>query len=139
MTRTIELHLRVGIDLPHRRVDAYVMTTTVVCDWYALCTNEAAGTVDHPVLGAVPTCQRCANKHELVVQPFSPPEGWDVPNDQLVSGNDVLIHLSLPRGGAACGADEGTSDADINEVTCEDCVAAHERVVSDNDVREGTA
>lgn len=35
------------------------------CEWYALCDQEAAGTVDHPALGAVPTCHRCAKKHEL--------------------------------------------------------------------------
>jgi hypothetical protein len=39
-----------------------------VCEWYALCTNPAEGTVAHPVLGPVPTCTRCATKHGLDLQ-----------------------------------------------------------------------
>jgi hypothetical protein len=35
------------------------------CEWYALCENESVGFVWHPVLGDVPTCQRCADKHDL--------------------------------------------------------------------------
>lgn len=35
------------------------------CEWYALCPNPADGTVKHPVLGDVPTCQRCADRFEL--------------------------------------------------------------------------
>lgn len=37
------------------------------CQWYALCTREAAGTTPHPILGDVPICQRCADKHRLPV------------------------------------------------------------------------
>lgn len=33
----------------------------MICEWFARCTNEAAGTVSHPILGEVPTCERCAN------------------------------------------------------------------------------
>lgn len=35
------------------------------CAWYALCDREAVGWVDHPVLGPVPVCQRCADKHGM--------------------------------------------------------------------------
>jgi len=35
------------------------------CAWFALCPSPAAGTVKHPVLGEVPTCQRCADRFEL--------------------------------------------------------------------------
>lgn len=35
---------------------------TILCNWFALCPNPADGRVDHPVLGAVPTCKRCADK-----------------------------------------------------------------------------
>lgn len=38
----------------------------VMCDWYALCNNWADGLVDHPVLGPVATCERCAEMHGLV-------------------------------------------------------------------------
>lgn len=42
--------------------------TANLCQWYALCTNSAAGEVKHPVLGHVPTCTRCAAKHDLVFE-----------------------------------------------------------------------
>jgi hypothetical protein len=29
------------------------------CEWFALCDRPAAGTTAHPILGAVPTCDRC--------------------------------------------------------------------------------
>lgn len=31
------------------------------CKWFALCQNDATGTSPHPVLGDVPTCDRCAH------------------------------------------------------------------------------
>lgn len=31
-----------------------------VCEWFALCLEPVAYLVSHPVLGQVPTCQRCA-------------------------------------------------------------------------------
>lgn len=39
----------------------------MMCQWFALCTNDAHGTVRHPILGNVPTCDRCARKLELTV------------------------------------------------------------------------
>jgi hypothetical protein len=38
-----------------------------LCEWYAGCTNQAVGTVTHPVIGPVPICSRCAVKHSLTV------------------------------------------------------------------------
>lgn len=35
------------------------------CRWYALCREEAYLAVKHPILGTVPTCHFCADKHEL--------------------------------------------------------------------------
>lgn len=32
----------------------------MLCEYFALCDNPADGTVDHPILGTVPTCNRCA-------------------------------------------------------------------------------
>lgn len=36
-----------------------------MCDWYALCDRTPVGKVAHPALGAVLTCERCAEKHDL--------------------------------------------------------------------------
>lgn len=41
--------------------------TSPVCMWFALCTNDSAGVVEHPLLGYVPTCQRCADAHDLTI------------------------------------------------------------------------
>lgn len=38
-----------------------------MCEWYALCDREAVGYVWHPILGDVPCCQRCADKHGLTL------------------------------------------------------------------------
>jgi hypothetical protein len=38
---------------------------TALCEYYALCVNLAAGAVAHPILGLVPTCERCRAKHNL--------------------------------------------------------------------------
>lgn len=42
-------------------------TTSTRCEWFALCDHVAAGVVSHPILGDVPTCQRCADKFGLTV------------------------------------------------------------------------
>lgn len=38
-----------------------------MCEWYALCANLAVGTTPHPILGPVPICDRCAQRHNLPV------------------------------------------------------------------------
>lgn len=40
------------------------------CQWFALCDREAAGVVAHPVLADVPTCQRCADRLGLLLEPL---------------------------------------------------------------------
>ncbi len=35
---------------------------TVLCHWFAACTNPANGLRPHPVLGPVPICHRCDEK-----------------------------------------------------------------------------
>lgn len=32
------------------------------CQYFALCTNPAIGTLPNPIIGDVPTCRRCAEK-----------------------------------------------------------------------------
>lgn len=41
----------------------------ITCEWYVLCDKKADGIVHHPILGEVPTCQRCAIKHDLELVP----------------------------------------------------------------------
>lgn len=45
--------------------------TVLACRYYALCNYQADGTTAHPILGPVPTCQRCADKHALTLTPFA--------------------------------------------------------------------
>lgn len=42
----------------------------IACEYYALCTNRTDRYTDHPILGRVPTCARCAARHELVTHPL---------------------------------------------------------------------
>lgn len=42
----------------------------LLCEWYADCDNYADGSVANPILGAVPTCTRCATKHNKTLVPF---------------------------------------------------------------------
>jgi hypothetical protein len=32
------------------------------CEWFALCTNPATGTLTHPTIGEVPICDRCRER-----------------------------------------------------------------------------
>lgn len=52
-----------------RLMEQALSTPSTECEWFAFCQNPAAGNVAHPVLGQVPTCQRCADKFELVLVP----------------------------------------------------------------------
>lgn len=56
-----------------------VNTTTgeVICEWFALCDNVAHGVVEHPVLGYVPICERCAEKCGLDVIPATFDYRWE--------------------------------------------------------------
>lgn len=42
----------------------------LLCEWYPGCDNYADGAVAHPILGNVPTCERCAAKHSMTLVPF---------------------------------------------------------------------
>ncbi len=53
----------------------------IICQWYAMCDNTHDGFVWHPVLAFVPTCNRCANKHDMVI----------VSEDAIMSG---LSHIA---------------------------------------------
>ncbi len=35
------------------------------CEWFAYCENKATHTVNHPILGQVPTCSSCIEKLDL--------------------------------------------------------------------------
>jgi hypothetical protein len=40
----------------------------VTCEWFAMCANETDEAADHPILGPVPICPRCAKKMEITPQ-----------------------------------------------------------------------
>lgn len=35
-----------------------------LCQWFALCANDATTTLWHPILGDVPICQRCLDMQD---------------------------------------------------------------------------
>lgn len=43
--------------------------TTPTCQWFVLCDHPAVGTVNHPILGDVPICARCAKRFDLTPDP----------------------------------------------------------------------
>lgn len=50
--------------------------------------------------------------------------------DDLNIWSFPAVHLLMTRGGAACGG-SGESDADIDCVTCDDCLKIHDEIVQD--------
>lgn len=40
------------------------------CEWFRDCFRPSAGTVEHPILGPVPCCTRCAEKLNLELDPY---------------------------------------------------------------------
>lgn len=40
------------------------------CEYFVLCTNDAVGYIDNPVIGPVPSCKRCGDQVGADVQPF---------------------------------------------------------------------
>jgi len=44
---------------------------TTLCEYYALCTNVTDRGTQHPILGVVPTCERCAARHDLPTFPLT--------------------------------------------------------------------
>jgi hypothetical protein len=40
----------------------HTLAPPALCEWFALCDRPATGTTPHPILGAVPTCDRCAER-----------------------------------------------------------------------------
>ena len=41
------------------------MSNLPMCEWFALCDHPATLLVAHPILGDVPTCERCVAKLDL--------------------------------------------------------------------------
>jgi hypothetical protein len=47
--------------------DVYEVDELPTCEWFALCTNEAEVAIQHPVLGFVPICPSCLERHKREV------------------------------------------------------------------------
>lgn len=46
--------------------------TVQLCEWYAMCANEAIGAAPHPLMSSVPVCERCRAKHDLALIAAAP-------------------------------------------------------------------
>lgn len=64
-TQDIPKILAIPAGLKAEEVTVFGVWHAPTCAWYALCDNPTAGGIDHPILGAVPTCNRCARKHGM--------------------------------------------------------------------------
>lgn len=56
----------IGDECPDLECSGTIVANVVTCAWFALCTNEAATTRHHPILGDVPICTRCDAKIEAL-------------------------------------------------------------------------
>lgn len=55
-------HDETALEMSHR---VHATAEVQLCEWYAMCFNPAVGTVSHPIIGSVPVCQPCRDKHDL--------------------------------------------------------------------------
>lgn len=57
---------------------------TITCEWFALCANQTTKATTHPILGAVPICDSCAERMEiepeLEIAEQLRPDIWDFTN-----------------------------------------------------------
>lgn len=60
--------------------------TTYDCQYYARCENDTSAFTIHPTLGIVPTCFRCAKKHDL--------ERWTLDAETVELGEDFQAYLA---------------------------------------------
>ncbi len=47
-------------------MNIYRSEEPTTCEWFALCANDVVRAVLHPILGWVPTCERCIGKIEAM-------------------------------------------------------------------------
>lgn len=53
--------IREALTIDLRRMEREEPTTNAqLCEWFGICANQATQTLDHPTLGKVPACDRCA-------------------------------------------------------------------------------
>lgn len=80
------------------------MSETITCEWFAKCTNEAAGLAPHPILTAVPICWSCASKMDVTeqVKPFPVAEACEVPGGHH-SGDLVAVYYGRLTPRTLCG------------------------------------
>lgn len=68
----VEVHVVkiIDVDQLNRESEVGIVTERPVCEWYAACDNPADGLALHPIIGPVPTCGRCAKRHDLFLRPL---------------------------------------------------------------------
>jgi hypothetical protein len=57
------------------------------CQWFALCDHEATVQVRHPVLGLVPTCDRCVARMGLQADVVADPAEASQPSQGEAGGD----------------------------------------------------
>jgi hypothetical protein len=96
-------HTAADAHLADERAEAYAADAPV-CQWYALCTNRAEGVLPHKILGDVPTCSRCAAKHDQTLLPF--------PTAAEPVATDRIPYVGEGADGARRSAEIDRSEAD---------------------------
>lgn len=136
-------HAAADAHLADERAEAYAADAPV-CQWYALCTNRAEGVLPHKILGDVPTCSRCAAKHDQTLVPFPTAaepatETEDGTADLAVFTPDALAHFLAIRDprqiapGASALRDELV--AQVRGIVDEALATVPENVGSSTDLR----
>jgi hypothetical protein len=102
---------------PRAKKSAPPAAAAPTCEWFARCGRPATGTTLHPVLSAVPTCDRC---HQFATgAPRAPAAAAPV----FVKGDRVRSHDFEPRPGRGACYVEGKviavdTDRNVYAISC---------------------
>jgi hypothetical protein len=79
--------------------------TAVICMWFALCENPTTNGVQHPALGLVPCCDRCASKLDMSSElvPVAQALYTDGRADFTTLDSDVTMRCGRERLCGLCG------------------------------------
>lgn len=81
------------------------------CRWFLLCANPADGVVKHPILGDVPTCRSCAEKHDLPLE-----EEFEEPGCECELDYRCRHHRGMPTPLEMMNDEHASREADIDRM-----------------------